>query len=122
MAYVLPTFNITCGIWQAPAVPPVGPEDIRLKCNLAWGKRVAVPSTGGTGTLGVVLMTMTLLMPPLTNIWGDPDLVACCVVEAPIGTGRVYRVAYVDDIGKGFANEHRAAILVAALPWPHPTP
>ncbi len=122
MAYVVPQMPLTCGIWNANVIPPPLGPDRTSACNLAWGRRVAVPSTGGTGTLGVVLFTMTLLLPKFTNLWGDPDLVACNVVEVPLGTGRYYRVAVVDDIGRGFANEHRGAILVQALPWPHPIP
>lgn len=122
MAFVLPVFNLSVAIWHAPAVPPVGGPDVLTAGNLAWGRRVAVPSTGGTGTLGVVLFTMTLLVPAGTNCWGDPSLVTHNVVEVPHGTGRYYRVAVVDDLGKGFANEHRGLILVQALPWPHPIP
>lgn len=122
MAYVLPTLNIDVNIWPSNAVPPVGAPSVQCKANLAWGKRTAVPSTGGTATLGVVLMTMTLLLPKATNIFGDPDLNVCCCVEAPAGTARFYLVAFVDDIGRGFANEHRAAILVQKLPWPIPIP
>lgn len=122
MAFVLPQMPLTCGIWDVNLVPPVVGPDRTVKCNLAWGRRTAVPSTGGTGALGVVLFTMTLLLPARTNIWGDPGLVACSVVEVPLASGRYYRVAVVDDLGKGFANEHRGAVLVQALPWAHPIP
>lgn len=122
MAFVVPQMPLTCNIWHASAVPPVGAPDVVSNCNLAWGRRVGVPSTGGTSALGIVLMSMTLLLPKGTNLWGDPTLAAANVVECPAGTGRYYRVAMVDDIGKGFANEHRGAVVVAALPWPHPIP
>lgn len=124
MAYVLPTFNLTCGIWDPPYPPPiVRPPDREYQCNLAWGRRTAVPSTGGTTALGVVLMTMTLLLPKLANVVGDPNLSgSCSAVEVPLGSKRFYRVAFTDDIGKGFANEHRAAILVQWLPWAPPIP
>lgn len=121
--FVIPQFPLSCNIWRTPVNPPVGPPAVVSICNLAWGRRTAVPSTGGTYTLGVVLMTMTLLLPAGTDIRGDPDqAMAADLVEVPGGTARYYWVAFVDDIGKGFANEHRAAILVQSPPFPVPTP
>jgi hypothetical protein len=120
--YTLPSFPLTCNIWHDPTVPPLDLPDVVSTCNLAWGKRVAVPSTGGTGSIGVPLMTMTLLLPPRTDLRGDPFLLACDIVEVPASSGRLYRVAFVDDIGKGFANEHRAGILAQVLPMPVPMP
>lgn len=122
MAFSLPDFNLDVNIWDVNVVPPVGAPDVVTIGNLAWGRRVAVPSTGGTSGLGVVLMTMTLLLPAGTDIFGDPDLLVTCVVEVPAGTARYYRVAFVDDAGKGFDNEHRNALLVQVLPMPRPLP
>jgi hypothetical protein len=66
---------------------------------------------------------MTLMVPALTDIRGPQDTVSFDMVECPLGSGRWYRVCAVDDIGKGFANEHRAALLFA-LPtsWIAPYP
>jgi hypothetical protein len=47
------------------------------------------------------------------------------LVEVPAGTGRFYRVQWVDDLGKGFDNEHRFALLLQTntfSPWPIPMP
>lgn len=117
MAYRLPVFNTLCNIWDNPPVPPAPPSDTVL-CNLAWGRRVAVPSTGGTDTLGVVLMTMTLLVPSGTVLQGDPNLLTGSIVEVPAGSGRMYNVAMADMIAVGFANEHVGAILVQVAPFP----
>lgn len=120
--FTLPTFNLTVNIWRHAAVPPPGLPAVVSQGNLAWGRRTAVPSTGGTGSLGVPLMTMTLLLPPLTDVRGDPTAAAADVVECPAGSGRYYLVYFVDDLGKGFLNEHRGAILGQVLPWPAPIP
>lgn len=120
--FTVPTFNLDVNIWRTPAVPPVGPPDVIVRGNLAWGRRVNVPSTGGTGVVGVPLMTMTLLLPLLTDIRGDATGAAADLVEVPASSGRLYTVAFCDDIGKGFANEHRAAVLVQVQPFITPTP
>jgi len=114
MAFTIPQFPLTVNIWHdGPVFFPVGPPDLIVMGNLAWGRRVAVPSTGGTGSLGVPLFTMTLLVPKLTDIRGRLSTVAGAdVVEVPAGSGRYYEVIYVDDLGKGFANEHRGALLL----------
>jgi hypothetical protein len=123
MSFVVPAMPLLCNIWRAAAIPPAGLPDVTSQCNLAWGRRVNVPSTGGTTLVGVPLMTMQLLLPAGTDIRGDPGVTNADVVEVPAGSGRYYTVAFVDDLGKGFANEHRGAILVQdKATWPHPTP
>jgi hypothetical protein len=64
---------------------------------------------------------MQLLLPALTDIRYSSLLpsgawVGDCV-EAPAGSGRYYAVWAVDDAGKGFANEHRVAILYPLTDW-----
>lgn len=120
--FVLPQFNLTVNIWRSTSNPATAPPDVISPGNLAWGRRVNVPSTGGTGALGVPLMTMVLLLPALTDIRGDPGTTNADQVEAPAGSGRMYRVYFVDDLGKGFANEHRGAVLGHVLPFIVPTP
>lgn len=119
--YRLPDFNLTCNIYTAENFS-VAPR-LTSTCNLAWGRRVNVASTGGTFTLGVIAVTMTLLLPSGTDIRGPQCATIPDGVEVPAGSGRIYRVAFCDDIGKGFANEHRAATLVQVDgPWPVPMP
>jgi hypothetical protein len=116
--YTLPVFNLLCNIdvnaFGGVPGPQPGPFRISLcPCNLAWGRRVTAMSTGGTGDAGVIVVTTQLLLPPLTDVRGPQDTVAADEVEVPAGSGRVYRVVAVDDIGKGFGNEHRVAVLYA---------
>jgi hypothetical protein len=116
-AYSLPTFNLTCRFQADP--PPFGRGAAESLCNLAYGQRVNVASTGGTGEVGIPMILMTLLLPPLTDIRGpsppnsNPNGANFngYYVEVVIGSGRIYQVVFVDDIGKGFANEHRVALL-----------
>lgn len=117
--YTIPTFNLTCNLWTGGN--PVGPPRLSPVCNLAWGRRVNVASTGGTTTLGIPLVTMSLLLPALTDVRGPfgPSGEDAC--EVPAGSGRLYHVVWVDDIGKGFANEHRCAVLeMYSVPEPMP--
>lgn len=108
MAYVLPTYNTPVNITTGGG----GPLRIAgLKCNLAFGSRVNVTSTGGTSALGVPLLFMYLLLPKGTDIRGPLQTTGSDIVEAPAGSGRFYTVEFVDDVGKGFDNEHRLATL-----------
>jgi len=119
MAYTVPTFNLSCNIWSGTALPP-NPKRLTSVCNLAFGRRHHNEDEGFPHTL------MYLLLPLLTDIRGSqgappaPDLVEC-----PAGSGRHYLVMWVDDIGKGFANEHRVAGLAQTTiggAWPTPIP
>jgi len=117
--YEQPTFNLTCNLKTGPLHTVTRLSPI---CNLAWGRRVNVASTGGTSEIGVPLVTVTLLLPALTDIRGPQSSGGPDLVEVPAGSGRTYLVAMVDDIGKGFANEHRAAVLQQTGIWPTPIP
>lgn len=136
MPYVLPDFNLECNIWHyttyyGAIVPFAGvsipspivfgtPDVADVPCNLAWGRRVS--SMQGLNAHNQATLLMALLLPPGADIrsavavgqGGGPD-----VVEVPGGSGRIYLAIDVDDLGKGFANEHRGAALLA---WGSNTP
>lgn len=119
MPYTTPTFNLTCNIYTS-ADHTVPPRVSGAICNLAWGKRVNVPSTGGTGSIGVPLITMTLLLPPHTDIRGTSSTTGGDAVEVPAGSGRYYYCAFADLIGAGFANAHKGATLQQEIPFKTP--
>lgn len=121
MPFNLPTFNLDVNIWRNASGPPAAP-DVTVKGNLAWGRRVS-SNQGIEDPQGEPFMT--LLLPPGTDIRSSRTASGFDWVEAPAGTGRLYKTLGVDDIGKGFSNEHRAAILVATSNfgvWPSPIP
>jgi hypothetical protein len=126
MAYRLPTFNAECHIFTPDvageaAVPTNPPRLAYVQCQLTYGRRVQVASTGGTSQVGILTLTMNLLLPKLTDVRGPQDTVSFDMVECPADSGRWYQVVGVDDIGKGFTNEHRTASLFAlAHSWDAP--
>lgn len=126
MSFTLPSFNLVCDIRTGNVI--VGAPRLSVACNLAWGRRGAMPSmqmsltTKASGFPG----SSTLLLPAGTDIRDSWNSSGEDCVEVPSGSGRFYRVFYVDDIGKGFPNEHRAAVITkrgnALLFWPTPIP
>lgn len=123
MPFIIPEFNLTVDIWRFNLTPSTDPPSVTTTGNLAWGRRGAVPASGGTAAIGVVFTAPTLLLPALTDIRSkEKGATDGDKVEVPAGSGRLYRCIYVDDIGKGFPNEHRGAYLVPLAPWPFPIP
>ena len=120
MSFTVPTFNLTCNIFTPGFLPP-NPPRVVANCNLAYGRRFEL-----AGLSPPVAAVMSLLLPALTDIRTNYQAGAGRdFVEVPAGSGRWYLVANVDDIGKGFANEHRCAVIVATaivVPWPVPMP
>jgi hypothetical protein len=117
MPYVVPSFPLLANIWQdwKAATPVYATPFLRNQpCNLSPGKRVFLtytnPVNNPQGT-NCCAFPMELLIGKLTDVrcgstTGGPDL-----IEVPANSKRFYQVAYVDDIGKGFANEHRLVIM-----------
>lgn len=132
MSFSLPTFNLTCNIWRFQPPPPGGPPFLSPLCNLAFGRRIN--RSPELGDLDLALGQMSLLLPPLTDIRDAASVASHAgdLVEVPQASGRYYYVFYVDDIGKGFPNEHRVALLGKAAAvnggvfvpyiWPAPIP
>lgn len=134
MSFTLPDFNITCNIYTGPW----STKALRLAavaCNLAWSRRVGAgqeyidPQLSGSFVTG----SMSLLLPAGTDLRAFPTYPISDVVEVPAGTGRWYLVGFVDDIGRGFANEHRCGLIAQMNPqvnfglyagsqWPTPMP
>lgn len=131
MPYTLPSFNLSCDIYgnTVPGYPPNFPTKVlrlaAVPCALVYGRRVnTLVPFGSTGTSAIPMLGMSLLLPALTDIRGWQGVaVTPDIVEVPSGSGRWYRVPWVDDIAKGWANEHRFALLVAVpASWVSPYP
>jgi hypothetical protein len=121
MAFTLPTFNLVCNVWRG-GNPTSNPPDVVSFCNLTPNRRVYFPMIEPAIDARFPVMFLTLLLPALTdvrmyNVVTGPD-----VVEVPAGSHRFYQVQQVDDVGKGFANEHRFALILPVVPWPQPIP
>jgi hypothetical protein len=121
MPYVLPSFNLTCEVYgnSVPGFPPgigtaTGPRLTGQPCALVYGRRVNPSGYGVTAPIPFqVSYCMSLLLPLLTDIRTGLDSGGTYdIVEVPSGTGRYYIVGDVDDIGKGWPNEHRSANLI----------
>lgn len=112
MAFTVPTMPLPVSIWHqwVDGTQAYFTPDVSTTGNITPGKRSMIgfePTESG----GVSIFQMELLLPALTDIrpnttFGVPDLVEC-----PQFSGRFYVVGYVDDIGKGFANEHRFCLM-----------
>jgi hypothetical protein len=120
MPFVLPQFPLAINIWRLAGVGGnYAIPDVKTVGNLTPGRRVFL-SQATAPSIATYSFFMELLLPKLTDIrpsWNGqgPD-----IVEVPDGSLRFYRVFWVDDIGKGFANEHRFAVLCYFPSFPQP--
>lgn len=122
MGYRLPTFNLAVGAWRFGNDVQLNPPDVVTAGNLVGGHHGLVPpvivALNTVANMKIeakaTIYFSTLLLPkgadvrpymngPAAN-WGD-------CVEVPAGSGRFYAVMHVDDIGRGFPNEHRFALV-----------
>jgi len=131
VAFTVPTFNLVCNIFTGPWLA----KALRVAdspCNLAFGRRTQ-QSSNIDPFENLSFTQPTLLLPLLTDVRDQSVTGIEDVLECPSGSGRWYQVIGVDDIGKGFANEHRAAVLMKiydtidptdypGLFWPNPIP
>jgi len=123
VAFVLPTFNMTCDIYTFPYNFAGAPRIANQPCQLR--APAAQAAQFGSGLLAWV-NCMMLLLPPATDIRDSycTPINSSDAVVIPIGTNCRYLVMWVNDIGKGFPNEHRFAMIAKTNsgPWPVPIP
>jgi hypothetical protein len=121
MSFSVPKFNLTVNVWNGADEPPGAPTFV-VKGNLAYGRRTSPSGTLDQAEQG---LTMQLLLPAGTDAQWAIQGVGPSVMEVPAGSGRFYVCAGVDDVGKGWSNEHRVALLIATSDygyWPIPMP
>lgn len=118
MAFVLPTFNLTYAHWF-DGTPTTDPPDRTGMCQLRGPDQGSLTSQAGFYPYA----TPCALFPPLEDI-RDPNgaPIGGARIEIPEGSGRFYLVVIVDDIAKGFTNEHRYCTLTKTDGWPQPIP
>jgi len=132
MAFTVPTFNLAVDIWSGPWLT----ASLRISTmgNLAFGRRVQqqfqdfeVPQVEGAS------LQMGLLLPAGTDLHDGFQGFPSDVIEVPSGSGRWYGLVAYDDVGKGFSNEYRFALITKiaqnvdpvrylGLFWPTPVP
>lgn len=123
MAYIVPPMPLIAAVWSAGSLPPFEPPRLTTVCNLAFGRRVGSALAQPTFTASELGSCSQLLVPAFTDIRPPWTLAGADFVEVPQGTGRYYRVVYVEDLGKGFPNEHRLALIQPGVyAWPVPVP
>jgi hypothetical protein len=127
MAFVVPTFNLTCDVYDG-VTRLVRSSPI---CNKSFGRRVAAQAQNDTA-IADNSNVMYILLPAGTDVrsypqGGDPPI-NNDVIECPQGSGMFYDIVMVDDVATGFPNEYRVAVGVqfwqAWMPgaWPRPLP
>jgi hypothetical protein len=113
MAFVVPQMPLAVNIWRTrTAGGAYGAPDVVTVGNLSPGKRVfatlLLQTAGGNNNP----LPVELLLPKGTDIrarWNNTLPDTC---EVPAGSLRFYDVLWVDDVGKGFANEYRIALIL----------
>lgn len=108
MSFTVPDFPMTCEIFNGPWLT----KTLRVTaapCNLGLGKRTLF--FAGDYIPGGSQVTSQLLLPAGTDVRSQLLVPNYDIVEVPSGSSRWYLVAGVEDIGKGFANEHRVAMI-----------
>jgi hypothetical protein len=123
MPYVIPVFNINVAFWRSGNAV-TNPPDVITIGNLSPGRIVSGEKTEQASNVpvGGLGQSMWLRLPKGTDVQDVKNNVGADICECPYTSGRFYYVAVVDDVGGGFANEHRFAVLVAFAPWPTPFP
>jgi hypothetical protein len=133
MAFRVPSFNLVCDIGLSTAAGYPGsktgfiPRIVAQPCALVYGKRVNFAASHGPSAGNSQAFGMSLLLPALTDVRGLQSYTGngnrVDLVECPSGSGRWYCVAWVEDIGKGWPNEHRVALIqVIGSFWTAPYP
>jgi len=132
MAFTLPEFPLSVDVYNGPWLT----KTFRLNtdANLAIGRRVITDAQFRNVGADVYNGLVNLLFPPGTDVRdANCNVPANDIVEVPTGSGRWYGIAFVDDFGKGFSNEHRYALAYKisqnlditrypGLFWPTPIP
>lgn len=132
MAFFVPEMPLAVAVYDGPWLAKA--YRFSTVCNLAPGVRTYPFVEDFDPESQPFLIPTTVLFPAHSDIrdWStgapSPD-----ILEIPEGSGRWYCVVNVDDLGKGFSNEHRVVIAVKiffalnaghyfGLEWPTPIP
>jgi hypothetical protein len=130
LAFTLPEFNVSVGLWRGPWLSKVAVAVI--DANVSLGRRVIQQFQDLDIAQSVIGTPQTLLlMPASTDVRSRIAAPANDLFEIPNGSGRWYEVNSVEVVAMGFANEHVVAVVTqvsanvdpvkyAGLFWPLP--
>ena len=123
MAFRTPTFNILCDIYTFGTWPAGPARIVASPCQWrATGKPTAFDSANFIAFFStlteIVLPAATDVRGPFENPINNFDLITI----SAIGPAWAFEVKDVYDIGKGFTNEYRVAVVCKHAPWPVPIP
>lgn len=118
MAYSIPQMPLVVHVWSDGFSPPAPPRVI----SPAQLRGIGHPEAVLVGTPPSTSFAMLLCVPEGTDLRDSTSVSGKDLVECPAGSGRLYRVHFVDDMAKGFANEWRFAIIGKLASWPTPIP
>jgi len=114
VAFFPPTFPLFVNVWRN-GNPVTNPPDVVAPCNMTPGGRVVLTPVASSEYF-------FFLLPALSDVRGVQCAGGADTLEFPPATGRFYTVVRVDDVAKGFANEHRVVYAVQSGVWPAPIP
>jgi len=117
-------FNLTCDIYSDgdyPANPP------RLAGVLCQWRTIAKLHSSSFQVVGYPLRVQTeMLLPVGTDARFNVDAFGTIFQDTILlGPGTLdlpFYVEFVYDVGKGFTNEYRIALVIPRFPWPQPQP
>lgn len=131
MGFRVPSFNLTCRIWDRAAVPagPVITANLGafriqdVPCQLRGPQRVWAGEDAANFWVAVV----EILFPPATDVrdwfsWDGVAMTGADLVECPQGSEVYYTLVAVYDVAKGFANEYRVGQAYKQPRCPVPMP
>jgi len=110
-SFNLPQFNLEVGIFTSNSYDD-GPNISTVGCLRRYPSQNNMEQ-GGSNSQNDYRWMMEILLPALTDV-RPPCLNAGLntFIECPLGARRFYRVLAVDDIAKGYPNEHRFCLVI----------
>jgi hypothetical protein len=118
-SYKPPTFPISAVIYTGQNFVPASAR-LLVSCNLAVGRSVQVQ--GWFPLDGSDSLFTKALFPRGTDVRDRFSEGGADGIECPILSNRFYVVLAVIDVGSGFSNEYRMAVLAKTGTWPTPLP
>jgi hypothetical protein len=116
-AHKPPAFPLAVNIWRGVHSYLAAPDVVTVGQLHVPTSNVVYPGSGG---IQEVITIRLLYLPKGTDIryaFGVAPLLAVAdTVEVPAGSQRYYRTSDVEDVGKGFPNEFRVAVIFPVEP------